>query len=129
VPGEETRQTAGADRNPVRLKSLAQLAQEDLRASLIGLPDELGMSLDVTGALARLTPKRSAACRQVAPAETADATRWRKSTDKVVAMAASLPHQPPAAQRSFRSDELRSRPAQTTRAERVRAAQPSQFTV
>jgi hypothetical protein len=35
----------------VRLESLAQLPQEDLRASLIGLPDELGMSLDVTGAL------------------------------------------------------------------------------
>src|ERR1700710_1304043 len=37
-------------------------------------------------ALARLTPKRSAACRQVAPDETADATRWRRSTDKVVGM-------------------------------------------
>jgi hypothetical protein len=35
----------------VRLESLAQLAQEDLRASLIGLPDEVGMSLDVAGAL------------------------------------------------------------------------------
>lgn len=60
-------------------------------------------------ALARLTPKRSAACRQVAPAETADATRWRRSTDKVVGMASSLPHQSPAAQHSFRSDEPRSR--------------------
>src|SRR3978361_1447258 len=37
-------------------------------------------------ALARLTPKRSAACRQVAPDETADGTRWRRSTDKVVGM-------------------------------------------
>lgn len=35
----------------MHLKSLAQLAQEDLRASLIGLQDEIGMGLDVTGAL------------------------------------------------------------------------------
>src|SRR6476619_1243944 len=59
-------------------------------------------------ALARLTPKRSAACRQVAPADTADATRWRRSTDKVVGIASSLPRQPPATQHSFRSVEPRS---------------------
>src|SRR5215210_1864149 len=60
-------------------------------------------------ALARLTPKRSAACRQVAPANSADATRWRRSTDKVVGMASSLPRQRSLAQHSFRSDELRSK--------------------
>jgi hypothetical protein len=51
VPGEEARQRAGADRDPAFLKSLTQLAQEDLRAGLVGLPDEVGMSLDVAGAL------------------------------------------------------------------------------
>jgi len=51
MPGEEARQRAGADLNPVRLESLTQLAQEDLRASFIGLPDKLGMSLNVAGAL------------------------------------------------------------------------------
>src|ERR1700712_5644548 len=59
-------------------------------------------------ALAQLTPKRSAACRQLAPANTADATRWRRSTDKVVGMASSLPRQRSLAQHSFRSNELRS---------------------
>ena len=48
-------------------------------------------------ALARLTPKRSAAWRQVAPAATADATRWRRSTDKGVGigllLAPSTPNQ------------------------------------
>lgn len=83
---EEAKHTAGADRDPVRLRSFAQLAQEDLRASLIRLLDEVGMSLDVARTLARLTPKRSAACRQVAPAQTADATRWGRSADKVVGM-------------------------------------------
>jgi hypothetical protein len=33
------------------LKSLAQLAQEDLWASLVGLPDAVGVSLDAVGAL------------------------------------------------------------------------------
>src|ERR1700712_3674282 len=60
-------------------------------------------------ALARLTPKRSAACRQVAPAETAGATRWRRSRDKGVGMGSPLPRQPSATQHSFRSDEPRSR--------------------
>jgi len=48
---EEAREAAGADRDPVLLKGVAQLAQEDLRTSLIGLQDERGMSLDVVGAL------------------------------------------------------------------------------
>jgi hypothetical protein len=51
--------------------------------------------------------KRLAAGRQVALADTVDATRWRRSTDKVVGMTAS-PQQPPATQHSFRSDEPRS---------------------
>src|SRR4051794_39219943 len=63
---------------------------------------------DQRQALARLTPKRSAACRQLAPADTADATRWRRATDKVVGMASSLPCQLRGTQHSFRSNELRS---------------------
>lgn len=124
MPGEEARQRAGADRDPVRLQSLAQLAQEDLRASLIGLPDEVGMSLDVAGALVAAQrlgrdvalaplllrpaagagpayPEALGGLPASRPAETADATRWRRSTDKVVDMTASLPHQPSATQQSF----------------------------
>ena len=39
------------DRNPFLLERVAPLAQEDLRASLVGLQDEVGMSLDVMRAL------------------------------------------------------------------------------
>jgi hypothetical protein len=51
VPGEEARQAADTDRDPTLLKIIAQLAQEDLRAGLVGLQDEVGMSLDVMRAL------------------------------------------------------------------------------
>src|SRR4051812_16338715 len=48
---EEAREAAGADRDPVLLECVAHLTQEDLRAALVGLQDEFGMSLDVLGAL------------------------------------------------------------------------------
>src|SRR5215212_8694410 len=51
MTGQKARETAGADRNPFLLERVAQLAQEDLRTSLVGLQDERGMSLDVAGAL------------------------------------------------------------------------------
>ena len=51
MSGEEARQAAGADRNPMLLKSLAQRAQEDLRASLVSLQHEVSVSLDALGAL------------------------------------------------------------------------------
>lgn len=57
--------------------------------------------LEVMRALARLKPKRSAACRQVALAEIADAMHWRKSSDKVVGIASSSAPSLPANQHSF----------------------------
>ena len=88
MTGEEARQAAGADLDPVLVECCAQLAQEDLWAGPVDLQDEIGMSLEATRALiasqglgcdvplalllsrccccdqrltlARLTPKRSA---------------------------------------------------------------------
>ena len=51
MTGQEAREAAGADRDPVLLKGVAQLAQEDLRTGLVGLQDERGMSLDALRAL------------------------------------------------------------------------------
>jgi hypothetical protein len=51
MTGQEARQAAVADCDPARLKGVAQLTQDDLRAGLIGLQDEGGLSLDVVRAL------------------------------------------------------------------------------
>ena len=51
MTGQKAREAAGADRNPFLLERVAQLAQEDLRVGLVGLQDEVGMSLDVMQAL------------------------------------------------------------------------------
>ena len=109
MTGQEAREAAGADRNALLLQDLAQFVQEDLWPGLIGLQNQLGMSLDAVRALiaalalpwrlgvrcpgraccrdqrltlARLTPNRSAAWRQDAPDTTAQTTRQRRSTDK-----------------------------------------------
>ncbi len=50
MTGEEARQAAGADLDPVLLQHRAQFAQEELRASLVDLQDELGMSFQAAGA-------------------------------------------------------------------------------
>lgn len=50
MPGEEARQSDDADRGPALLKSLAQRAEECARKS-IGLPDDIGVSLNLAEAL------------------------------------------------------------------------------
>ena len=49
MTGEEPRQAAGADLDPMLLRRCAQLAQEDLRTSLVDLQDEFGMPLETAG--------------------------------------------------------------------------------
>ncbi len=50
MTGEEARQAAGADLDPVLLQHRAQFAQKDLRAGSVDLQDEIGMSLEAAGA-------------------------------------------------------------------------------
>ena len=50
MTGEEARQAAGADLDPALMQHCAQLAQEDLRASLVDLQNEFGMNLQAAGA-------------------------------------------------------------------------------
>ena len=50
MTSEEARQAAGADLDPVLLQHRPQFAQEELRASSVGLQNEVGMSLQAAGA-------------------------------------------------------------------------------
>ena len=74
MTGQEAREAAGADRDPVLLQDLAQFVQEDLWPGLIGLQDQRGMSLDAVRALiAALALGREVPLARLLPGPAADA--------------------------------------------------------
>ena len=74
MTGKEAREAAGADRDALLLQDLAQFVQEDLWPGLIGLQDQLGMSLDAVRALiAALALGREVPLARLLPGPAADA--------------------------------------------------------